>query len=125
MAARKSAVKLTASFEANLASIEKFWVEFDTPKSYDNFLDVLLETVIRNLERFPVIGRSFLKRQARSVESQAMIERLIARIGDADIREYLIGDFLILYALIDDTVYLSSVRHHQQLSFDLDAFWSR
>jgi ParE toxin of type II toxin-antitoxin system, parDE len=122
---RRSAVKLTANFEANLASIEQFWNEAGTPLLYDQLLDVLLEKVIPNLEHFPAMGRPFLAREARSVEGRAMVERLTARVGDGDVREYLIGDYLILYALIDDNVYLLSIRHHQQLSFDLQAFWSR
>ena len=125
MASRKSAVKLTANFEANLASIEQFWNEADTPRSYDALLDFLLERVIPNLEQFPAMGRPFLAREARSVEGRATIERLIARVGDGDVREYVIGDYLILYALIDDTVYLLSIRHHLQLSFNLHRFWSR
>jgi hypothetical protein len=124
MASPKSAVKLTANFEANLASIEQFWNQAGTPRSYDALLDVLLERVVPNLEQFPAMGHPFLSREALSVESRAMVERLTARVGDGDVREYLIGDYLILYALIDDSVYLLSVRHHQQLSFDLQAFWS-
>jgi len=125
MASRKSAVKLTANFETNLVSIERFWIEADSPQSYDRLLDVLLETAIPNLERFPKMGRLFLGREARSVESQAVIERLNARIGRGEIREYLMNDCLILYALIGDALYLLSIRHQQQLSFDLEAFWSK
>lgn len=125
MASNKAAVKLTANFEANLASIETFWIEVDAPRSYDGLLDVLLESVIPNLEQFPKMGRPFLSRQAQSVESQAVIERLKTRTGRGEIKEYLMDDYLILYALIGDAVYLLSIRHHKQLSFDLEGFWPR
>lgn len=125
MASRKSAVKLTANFEANLASIEQFWIEADSPQSYDRLLNSLLETAIPNLERFPKMGRLFLAREARSVESQVVIERLNTRIGGGEIREYLMNDCLVLYALIDKDIYLLSIRHRQQLSFDLEAFWPK
>jgi hypothetical protein len=125
MAARKAVVRLTANFEANLASIERFWADDDAPGSYEKLLDLLLDTVIPNLERFPGMGRLFLERESRSVESRALVERVTARFGQSEIREYLIGDYLVLYALNDDAVYLLSVKHHQQLSFDLQAFWSR
>lgn len=125
MASRRSAVKLAANFEVNLAAIEAFSIEADARQSYDTLLDVLLETVIPNLEQFPKMGRSFLARQAQSVESRSAIERLKTRIGRSEIREYLMDDYLILYALIGDAVYLLSIRHHQQLSFDLEAFWSK
>lgn len=125
MPSRKPAVKLTANFEANLASIEGFCIEVGAPGLYSTLLDILLESVIPNLERFPAMGQLFLAREARSVESRTIVERLAARVGDSEIREYVVGDFLVLYALIDDAVYLLSIKHHRQLSFDLDAFWSR
>jgi plasmid stabilization system protein ParE len=123
MGGQKTAVKITANFEANLISIEAFWIEADAPQAYDKLLDDLLESVIPNLERFPKMGRLFLARQAQSLESQIAIERLKVRTGADEIREYLIADYLILYALVGDVPYLLSVRHHRQLSFDLQGFW--
>jgi plasmid stabilization system protein ParE len=120
---QKTAVKLTANFEANLAGIETFWIEADAPQAYDQLLDDLLESVIPNLERFPKMGRPFFARQAQSLESQRVIERLKTRTGADEIREYLIAEYLILYALIGDAAYLLSIRHHRQLSFDLQGFW--
>lgn len=108
MASRKSAVKLTANFESSLASIERFWIDADSPQSYDRLLDVLLETVIPNLERFPKMDRLFLSRKARSVESQAVIE-IECPDGPRRIREYLMNDCLILYASIGDAIYLLSI----------------
>lgn len=123
MASKRAAVKLTANFEANLASIEAFWVEADFRPSYDRLLEVILEAVVPNLEQFPKMGRRFLARPGQSVESRAVIKRLKARIGRGEIREYVVDDYLIVYALIGDAVYLLSIRHHLQLSFDLQAFW--
>ena len=41
-------------------------------------------------------------------------------------REYVLKDYLLLYALIDGaTVYLLSIRHHRQLSFDFEGHWGR
>ncbi len=123
MGSKKTAVKITANFEANLASIEAFFIEGDAPQAYDLLLDNLLNTVIPNLEQFPKLGRPFLARQAQSIESQAMIGRLKARTGRGEIREYVTDDYLILYASIGDAAYLLSIRHHRQLSFDLHGFW--
>jgi plasmid stabilization system protein ParE len=123
MGSKKTAVKIAANFEANLASIEAFWIAADAPQAYDKLLDDLLESVIPNLERFPRMGRPFLARQGQSIESQAVIERLKTRTGGDEIREYLIADYLILYTLIGDAAYLLSIRHHRQLSFDLQGFW--
>ena len=77
------------------------------------------------VEQFPKMGRPFRSHQTRSVESQAAVERLKTRTGGAEIKEYLMDGYLILYALIGDAVYLLSIRHHQQLSFDLEGFWPK
>jgi hypothetical protein len=45
------------------------------------------------------------------------------------LREYLHGDYLLLYAVVDASaqaqamVYLLSIRHHRQLSFDFARLW--
>jgi len=44
--------------------------------------------------------------------------------ADSRLREYLSGDYLLLYALIERTVYLLSIKHHRQLSFDFDRLWT-
>jgi hypothetical protein len=123
MRSKKMAVKITANFEASLASFEAFCIKDNAPHAYALLLDDLLETVIPNLEQFPSMGRPFLARQAQSIESRAMIDRLKARTGRGEIREYLTNDYLILYALIGDAACLLSIRHHRQLSFDLQGFW--
>jgi hypothetical protein len=71
------------------------------------------------------MGRSFLTPEIQSVEARTIVERLKTRIGRGEIREYLTGDYLMLYALIGDTVYLLSVKHHRQLSFNFDRFWPK
>src|SRR5436190_22397805 len=114
----RSAVKLTANFEANLLAIESFWTtNGSAAQHYERLLDELLDIVIPNLEVHPHIGRPFLERAAQSVEAQTLIGRLSARIGRGELREYLAGDYLILYAFIGDAVYLLAIRHHRQLSF--------
>jgi hypothetical protein len=123
--AKVAAVKLTANFEANLLAIESFWSASGPPHGYEQLLDELLDTVIPTLEVHPQIGRPFLERPAYSVEAQTMMGRLSARVGRGELREYLAGDYLILYALIGKIVFLLAIRHHRQLSFDFEAFWPR
>ena len=123
MKSKLAAVKLTANFEANLAGIEQFWKEADAPLAYFKLIDEVLDTVIPNLERHPRMGRSLLTREIQSVEAKTIVERLKTRIGLGEIRETLTTDYLILYALIGDTVYLLSIKHHRQLSFNFDRFW--
>lgn len=129
--AKKSVVKFTANFECNLEDIEQFLIEQEAPQAFDNLLDELLETVIPNLEQFPEIGRPFMARQPRSVETTNALAKLHTKLSGLNqksdaLREYILKDYLLLYALIDGaTVYLLSIRHQRQLSFDFEGHWGR
>lgn len=128
MAAARSTVKLTANFERNLASIDAFLLEAGTPQAFDALLDDLTDTVVPNLERFPVMGRIFLERPVRSVEvangTERLVEQMKAIAGDLALRDYLMEHYVLLYAHTAGAVYLLSIRHHRQLSFDVPALWS-
>lgn len=67
--ARTLVVKFTANFECKPEEIERFLTDAEAPQAYDVLLDELSETVIPNLERFPEMGRPFLARPPRSVET--------------------------------------------------------
>lgn len=120
-------VKLTANFERNLEEIEAFLREAGAPHAFDALLDELTDTVVPNLERFPGMGRLFLKRPAGSVEVANRVDRLSRQLSqlaaDGELREYVTTHYLVLYARIGATVYLLSIRHHRQLSFDFQSLW--
>jgi len=120
---KKVTVKLTAHFERNLEAIESFLAEADALPAYDHLLDELLDTLIPNLERFPSMGRSFLERPAGSVEALNALERLRTKLLGGELREYLLEDYLVLYARLDTEIYLLAIRHHRQLSFDFQAWY--
>lgn len=123
---RRARVELTANFERNLDDIEGFLAEHDASLAFDALLAEILDTVVPNLERFPEIGADFLARRPGSVQGAARIERLRARLGpEATIREYVMADYLVLYAVRDERRWLLAIRHHKQLSYDLAAHWSR
>ncbi len=126
--AKRITVRLTANFERNLEEIERFLVEADALYAYDALLDELLTIVIPNLERFPGLGRSFLARPARSVETTNSLNvlrlKLAALASDPNaLREYVLSDYLLLYAQIENIIYLLAIRHHRQLSFDFKSHW--
>jgi hypothetical protein len=120
-------VKLTANFERNLDEIEAFLGEIEAPLAFDALLDELTNILIPNLERFPGMGRSFLERPTRSVETNNGVARLTEQLNaiaeGGELREYVMAHYLLLYAQIKGTVYLLSIRHHRQLSFDLASHW--
>ena len=117
-------VELTASFLERLDAIEAFLSEADAGFAFDTLLAELRATVIPNLSRFPRIGRRYLANPPQSAEGLAQLAALPAG-APAALREYLHGDYLMLYAAMeaDATVYLLSIRHHRQLSFDFARLW--
>ncbi len=116
-------VELTASFIERLESIEDFLTEAGAPQAFDKLLDGLRRTVIPNLCRFPRIGRRYLDKPPQSAEALAQLAALPSGAADA-LREYLHGDYLILYTLTGSTVHLLSIRHHRQLSFAFARLWA-
>ena len=131
MASPKATVKFTANFESNLASIDAFWSDQEAPQVFMQLLEELDQGVIGNLERHPGIGRRFFVRPPQSLEVQDRVSMLQQRLGDIEVREYLSGDYLILYGVDGGagtarqpiTVYLLAIRHCRQLSFDFEGFW--
>lgn len=120
-------VKLTLNFKRNLDEVDIYLRESDASHAFDALLEELTDFIVPNLERFPRMGRSFLTHTSRSVETTQAASRLSVEMARAaaggEVREYLMKHYLLLYAFIEGTVYLLSLRHHQQLSFDLARHW--
>lgn len=113
-------VELTASFLERLDAVEAFLIEADAAFAFDDLLAELRGQVIRNLARFPRMGRRYLDSLPQSAEALSQLAALPAGAADA-LREYLHGDYLMLFTVIDSpapVVYLLSIRHHRQLGFD-------
>lgn len=117
-------VELTASFLERLESIEAFLREADALQAYDALLAALRDTVIPHLRRFPRMGRRYLDQPPQSAEAIAQLGRLPAGAA-VGLRVLGSGGCLILYAekKKSATVYLLSIRHHRQLSFDFARLW--
>lgn len=117
-------VELPASFLERLEAIEAFLTEADAAFAFDDLLGELRATVIPNLARFPRIGRRYLGNPPRSAEALAQLALLPAGAASS-LREYLHGSYLMLYTAVEAqaAVYLLSIRHHRQLSFDFARLW--
>jgi hypothetical protein len=74
------------------------------------------------------MGRLYFERPLRSIEASNGLNRLRNQLSairkDGEIRECVMPHCLLLYATIDNKVYLLSLRHHRQLSFDFEALWA-
>ena len=117
-------VELTASFLERLHAIEAYLIQANAAFAFDALLAEIRATVIPNLRRFPRMGRPYLANPPQSTEALAQLASLPAGAANA-LREYLHGDYLMLYTVVDAnaTVYLLSIRHHRQLSFDFARLW--
>lgn len=123
MAARFTVLP-TANFGANLHSLREFLAEQGAEQVFDALLGRLFDEVVPNLASFPRMGRDFLALEPLSDEAKARLRALKLRTREAtEVREYISGDYLILYALRRSTAFLLSIRHHRQLSFDLRGHW--
>ncbi|WP_290873380.1 type II toxin-antitoxin system RelE/ParE family toxin [Aquabacterium sp.] len=124
MAEQLYRVELTASFLAQLASIQTFLEEAEAALAFDDLLAGLRGTVAPNLARFPLIGKRYLDQPPQSAEALTQLAQLPPGAADA-LRVYLHSDYLILYAVdeVKLTAYLLSIRHHRQLSFDFARLW--
>lgn len=122
-------IKITVNFERNLADIEQFLTEAEAPQAFDDLIDELLGTVLPNLERFPELGKPFFNRAVGSAEATnataALKAKLAALVGTSlsSLREYVMNNYLVLYIQVEDTLYLLSIKHHKQLSFDFEGHW--
>ena len=114
-------IRYTANFAANLEGIAAFWDESGFAKGYDRLLEELTDVVLAHLERHPRMGRPFMKRQPESIEAQMALARLDKQ--SAEVREYVMDDYLVLYSVHESrphprlVVHLLAIKHHKQLSF--------
>lgn len=122
-------VRYAHNFALNLENIESFWIENQFAQGHDHLLDALGDTVILILQRHPRIGRPFMRRDVESVEAQAVVARIGKRISalgeNAEVREYVMDDYVVLYLVVDGAegepmmVHLLAIKHQKQLGFDM------
>lgn len=117
-------VELTDSFLARLETIEASLNEADAGAAFDDLLNQLRSAVIPNLARFRRVGPRYLDHPPQSAEALTLLTTMPTGTADS-LREYLHGDYLMLYTVADElaTVYLLTIRHHRQLSFDFAGLW--
>jgi len=84
---------------------------------------LLLEDARRGLDDIAA-GRTRPADAPQSAEALTLLTTMPPGTADS-LREYLHGDYLMLYTVVDElaTVYLLTIRHHRQLSFDFAGLW--
>lgn len=123
MAAKNKRPVFTENFAKNLDALEEF-LKLEGAKAFQRLLDRLFRQALPTLIRFPHAGRSFLHHQTRSLEAGRLLKRLERLMGkENEIRELILGDYLILYLIRKRDLFFLSIKHHRQLSYDLKRFW--
>ncbi|HYC36294.1 MAG TPA: type II toxin-antitoxin system RelE/ParE family toxin [Usitatibacter sp.] len=121
---RARSVLVTRNFDRNLAAIRDFLEAAGAPAAFGELVGRLASEVIPNLQRFPALGADFIARAPLSADGIALFEKVVKAAGPhSQVRQLIDGDYLILYLAWGDTVYLLSIKHHRQLSFDLLGHW--
>jgi hypothetical protein len=119
----RARVRLTLNFGRNLDQIERFLGT--NAGAFTEVLDWVFDVLIPELERFPKLGVDFLARRTKSVKARSVKRHVLALMTRGDeLRECISGKYLVLYLHRRATVYLLSIRHHRQLSFDLAGHWA-
>ena len=118
------AVRATANFERNLAAIRDFLLAEGGEAAFEALITRLDATIVPALERFPDMGASFTGKAPLSREGRVLFERVVALSGvDGEIRQLVEGDYVILYLHRGAAIFLLSIKHHRQLSFDFAGHW--
>ena len=113
-------IHFSQTFEVGLERVGLFLIEADAVAALERLMDDIETVVAPNLRKFPSFGRPFLRRAPRSARVIQLLEALGLREAEG-LREYLHGDYLILYSLDIATrqVLLHSIRHGRELGYRL------
>jgi hypothetical protein len=113
----------TENFATNLDGIRIF-LEAEGKSFFQRLISRLFDDIVPTLCRFPQSGRPFLAHTVRSLESQVLLDRLKSLLGKNDeLREFIVGDYIILYLIRRNRLLFLAIKHHYQLSFDLRRLW--
>jgi plasmid stabilization system protein ParE len=116
-------VRFTLNFENNLTQIEAYWEDNEFPAGYDRLIEELTDITLPTLEQHPRLGRPFFDRTAQTQQAtkkaQTLRKQLVALAADGEIREYVMTDYTVLYALVAQSIYLLAIKHHKQLGFQI------
>ena len=123
MAGKRFTAVFTENFSENLDAIRIF-LGAEGRARFERLLDRLFEDLVPTLCQFPRSGRTFLAHPIRSLEARTAIRRVKRSLqpGD-DLREFILGEYILLYLIRGRQIIFLSIKHHRQLSFDLDHFW--
>ena len=116
--ARMRVVVLPEYMQA-LESAQDFLFDAGAVAAAERLSDAALVRVAERLEAFPRIGRDFMARTPTTEQAHVLWTMLQDALGSGiELRELLVGDYLVLYAIGEEFLYLLTLRHHRQDGFN-------
>jgi ParE toxin of type II toxin-antitoxin system, parDE len=112
----RTRVGITRGFEGDVARIQDFLEQVGAPGRVNAFLEDLERRVIPLLRQTPQLGAP-LRTDALPPEGQLLFARLRQRLQGREARTLVRSDFVLLYVVGDDGVWLVSVRHQREAGF--------
>lgn len=124
MSTGRCVIRASANFRSNLDRIRVFLDSAHAPGEFTRLVERLAVETVPTLERFPAIGADFLDRAPASADGKALFAKVASLLGTgAVIRQYIQGDYVILYREKGRAIDLLAIRHHRELSFDFAGHW--
>lgn len=120
-----ASVEATPNFIANLAAAQQFFILQDADSADSRFakLKAELREMLAVLAWSPAAGRPARFLAAQSAQAKlktAAVLQLAEQAGLPDLREYVVGQHIVLYAHSATEVMLLALKHQRQLVYSSD-----
>ena len=118
-------VEAAPNFLTNLAAVQQFFQtqDVDTAEARLRQLKVSLREMIAVLAWSPASGRPARFLAAKSVQARLKayaVQQLAGQAGLPHLREYVVGQHIVLYAHGDRDVVLLALKHQRQLVYSAE-----
>ena len=118
---RVRAVHAHPAYERSLEAAVDVLLELGAVDAAQVVLDRAAGFLPELLMRFPEAGRHFEPRNLEGARVVVLAARVRELLGNTiELREYVLDDYLVLYAIHDRAVHLLALRHHRQDGFSLE-----
>lgn len=122
----RAKVEAAPNFLANLDAAQRFFQlqDADSAEARLARLKAALREMVELLAWSPAAGRPARFIASRSAQGRlklAAVRTLAAQAGLPELREYIIGQHVVLYAHSDEAVVLLALKHQRQLAYLADA----
>ena len=122
--AGKARIRAAQNFLANLDAISELLLETRPEDAAASFqaLQRDIDELLSLLELHPAIGRPARFLNSRSVQARERAGRVLRLAGSlqiAELREYVLREYIVLYAASNADVVLLAIKHQRQLRYSV------